>query len=207
MYKDDEKIAEDCAVICSGPKATNNLAEYTAVIQALKWLNENGYNTEKIKICSDSQLCIHQLSGIYAVRSERILPLYRKTIKTAKNFKSIVFEWIPREKNKEADALSRKAYNSSLESDDSDNKASKNLSDDNNCKTRKDRALALVDGVGQLNQSIFSIPSSSGKKVYLVDLENISCECPDNQFRVRKCKHIMAAEMYISGKVSSGLAR
>ena len=49
MYKDDKKIAEDCAVICSVPKATNNLAEYTAVIQALKWLNENGYNTEKSK--------------------------------------------------------------------------------------------------------------------------------------------------------------
>lgn len=86
MYKDDEKIAEDCAVICSGPKATNNLAEYTAVIEAIKWLNENGYNTEKIKICSDSQLCMYQLSGLYTVRSERILPLYRKTIKTAKNF-------------------------------------------------------------------------------------------------------------------------
>lgn len=55
-YLGKEKMAEDCGVICSGPEATNNLAEYTAIIKVLEWLLGNGLTGEKIELRSDSKL-------------------------------------------------------------------------------------------------------------------------------------------------------
>jgi len=109
-YKDGGKIAEDCGVVCSGPEATNNVAEYTAVIRALKWLLENGYQSKEVEIRSDSQLCIYQITGVYGVHSPRILPLWEKVSLLARRFRNLRFRWVPREQNVEADALSRKAY-------------------------------------------------------------------------------------------------
>ena len=49
-YLGNKKLFEDWGVICSGRKATNNLAEYTAVIKALEWLYSNGFATQKIQV-------------------------------------------------------------------------------------------------------------------------------------------------------------
>ncbi len=171
----------------------------------MEWLIENGYSTEKVAIRSDSQLCMYQLSGIYEVRSERIWPLYQKAVELEKNFKHIKYEWVPRKRNKEADALSRKAYEAALKSNDNDDKKPSKKSSSRKQKGRKDKALELVDKVEQISQSVFEVPSSSGKKTYIVDINTISCECPDNQIRGRKCKHIIAAEMYISSKKPKNL--
>lgn len=113
-YRRGEKLADGRGVVCSGPEATNNVAEYTAVIKALEWLVENGYAGGSVKVCSDSQLCIYQLSGSYRVRSARVLPLYKRACSLARQFSGVEFCWVPREKNEEADALSRKAYQESL---------------------------------------------------------------------------------------------
>lgn len=113
-YEDGEKIAEDCGVACSGPEATNNVAEYTAVIKALEWLLESGYSKEKIEVRSDSQLCIYQITGTYEVRSPRILPLWEKVFRLARKFRDLRFRWVPRERNAEADVLSRKAYKDAM---------------------------------------------------------------------------------------------
>src|SRR5919198_5990551 len=43
--------------------ATNNVAEYTAIIKALEWLLENNYNNQEIVIRGDSQLVINQING------------------------------------------------------------------------------------------------------------------------------------------------
>ena len=59
---------------------------------------------------SDSQLLIYQLNGFYSARAERVIPLYQRAIELAGMFKHILFEWVPREENSEADELSRKAY-------------------------------------------------------------------------------------------------
>ncbi|MGB9792574.1 MAG: ribonuclease HI [Thermacetogeniaceae bacterium] len=110
VYQDGEKLTESCGVACNGPAATNNVAEYMAVIRALEWLKENEYLDAEIEVCSDSQLVIYQLAGKYAVHSPRILPLYRRAKALAEEFPRLRFTWVPREKNSEADALSRKAY-------------------------------------------------------------------------------------------------
>lgn len=87
--------------------STNNVAEYKGIIclmQRMLLLNV----TEPI-IMGDSQLVIKQINGEYKVKSHRIKPLYEKAMELKKELRAIV-KWIPREYNKEADKLSRIAY-------------------------------------------------------------------------------------------------
>ena len=99
--------------------ATNNEAEYTGIIKALEWLLEkNNYNNnQKIIIRGDSQLVINQINGKYKVKAVKIIALYQKVKSLLSKFKDIKIEWIPRDKNKEADKLSNKACQEILESD------------------------------------------------------------------------------------------
>ena len=97
-----------------GDDVTNNVAEYTALIKALECLKERGLEGEKVLIRGDSQLVIKQLKGEYKVRSSRIKPLYEKVRKLLKSF-DYELEWVPRELNAEADALSREAFKEFVE--------------------------------------------------------------------------------------------
>jgi len=90
--------------------ATNNVAEYTALVKALEWLLANNFNSDKIKIRSDSQLVVRQLSGEYKVKAKRLISLYRQALLLKNKFKEVEIEWVPREQNKEADRLTSKAY-------------------------------------------------------------------------------------------------
>jgi ribonuclease HI len=94
--------------------ATNNVAEYTALVKALEWLLANYLNSDSVQINSDSQLVVKQLSGEYKVKSKRILPFYREVLLLKKKFKDIEIRWIAREENIEADALTNKAYMKAL---------------------------------------------------------------------------------------------
>jgi ribonuclease HI len=93
-----------------GGDVTNNVAEYTALIKALEWLVENGFSGEELVVRGDSQLVIRQLNGEYAVKSPRIAPLYARVKELLRFFQNVKLEWVPRELNAEADALSRAAY-------------------------------------------------------------------------------------------------
>ena len=90
-------------------------------MKALEWLLEkNNYNNnQKIIIRGDSQLVINQINGKYKVKAVKIIALYQKVKSLLSKFKDIKIEWIPRDKNKEADGLSNKAYQEILESDPS----------------------------------------------------------------------------------------
>ena len=102
--------------------STNNVAEYTALINALEWLSRNRIS-DSIRIASDSKLVVSQLNGKYKVKSDRIIPLYRRALSLMKSFADIQIRWVPREENWEADALTNRAYKKALEnSADSRNK-------------------------------------------------------------------------------------
>lgn len=88
---------------------TNNIAEYTALLTALKTALK--YSDGKIIVYSDSELMVRQLNGIYKVKNEGLLPLYQEAKKLTSNFSDFIIEHIPREKNKEADSLANKAVN------------------------------------------------------------------------------------------------
>ncbi|HVT00787.1 MAG TPA: ribonuclease HI family protein [Patescibacteria group bacterium] len=86
---------------------TNNYAEYTAIISALKWIEENSkIEKARINIRMDSQLAARQLSGIYRVKNENIRSLFF-TIKTLIDRIGIdvVYTHVPREQNKDADRM------------------------------------------------------------------------------------------------------
>ena len=91
-----------------GDNVSNNVAEYTGVIKGMESLLASGHG-RKLDVKGDSQLAIRQLLGLYAVRAPRLMPLHSRVLELAKGFKSVTYEWIPRDLNEAADALSRKA--------------------------------------------------------------------------------------------------
>lgn len=103
VYRDGVRVEELDEFLGDG---TNNVAEYTAVIRALETAHELGESDVHIK--SDSQLLIRQLNNEYRVRDPKLKPLKDKADALCRGLK-VRFEHIPREKNAEADALSKEA--------------------------------------------------------------------------------------------------
>jgi ribonuclease HI len=95
--------------------STNNTAEYTGLIEGVKWVVENGYSDHPVIVKGDSQLAIRQLKGRYRVRSAKLIPLYRKVKGWIDQISNIRFQWIPREKNEVADRLSHEIYEDLLD--------------------------------------------------------------------------------------------
>jgi len=94
-------------------QATNNEAEYQAVIFALKKAKAL-FGKKKIKeiefeIRSDSELLIKQLNGEYKILEPKIQPLFLQVWNLRIDFGKIKFVLIPREENKEADRLVNQA--------------------------------------------------------------------------------------------------
>ncbi len=92
--------------------ATNNVAEYTALIYAL----QEGLllKAEKIEINTDSQLLYRQIKKIYRIKSASILALYNQAIRLMSGFKEFSIKHIPREENRGADKLATKAVKEAL---------------------------------------------------------------------------------------------
>lgn len=84
-------------------KATNNEAEYSALIEGLSSAVRKG--VKDIDCFLDSTLVVNQLNGNFKVKNIRIKKLWLKVKEIEKNFKSVSYCHIPREKNFEADAL------------------------------------------------------------------------------------------------------
>ena len=93
--------------------ATNNVAEYTAVIEALTWL-ESSYPKVNLTFYLDSELVVSQLSGIYKVKNANIRNLIFKIRTLESNFGQVNYKHIPREKNKDADRLVNLALDGQL---------------------------------------------------------------------------------------------
>lgn len=88
--------------------ATNNFAEYTAVVEALKWAKEKFYGQD-IKFFLDSLLVASQLSGTYKVKNPTIREFVFKIRTLESDFGQITYTHVPREQNKDADRLVNEA--------------------------------------------------------------------------------------------------
>lgn len=88
-------------------KATNNVAEYTALVRALEIAKDLG--GARIEVFADSELMIKQLKGQYKVKNEGLIPLYQKVRLLAAKFESCTYTHVLREKNKRADGLANQA--------------------------------------------------------------------------------------------------
>ncbi len=88
-------------------KATNNIAEYRAILRAV-----NECESRKIDeaiFFTDSELIVNQLNKSYKVKDEKIKTLYVKLLNKLINFKNWSIKHIPREDNKIADSLANQA--------------------------------------------------------------------------------------------------
>src|SRR5256885_12642180 len=103
-------IARKSGVVGKGSGMSNNVAEYAALCEALRFLVKEKMTRMSIEIRSDSRLVVNQMKGKWKFRKG----LYAQKYSDAKDlnalFTIITFRWIPREENEEADALSREAY-------------------------------------------------------------------------------------------------
>jgi formyltetrahydrofolate-dependent phosphoribosylglycinamide formyltransferase len=87
--------------------ATNNFAEYTAIINALQAAADAG--AKSVAVNSDSELIVRQINGQYKVKTDSIRPLFRQAMELLAGFDGWTVQYIPREKNSRADDLVNRA--------------------------------------------------------------------------------------------------
>ena len=83
---------------------TNNIAEYSGLIAALKWAVDQ--DVQQITIKGDSLLIIEQMRGNYKVKNEGLKPLHMQARMLVMQIGDVKFEHVRREQNTEADRLS-----------------------------------------------------------------------------------------------------
>ena len=91
---------------------TNNIAEYTAAIIGLERAVQAG--AKRVNLFADSELMVKQLNGQYKVKNEGLKPLHAKAKELIARIGSVAVQYIPREKNKEADALANRAIDEKI---------------------------------------------------------------------------------------------
>ena len=86
-------------------KKTNNEAEYLALLKGIEICIQS--NILNLIIHSDSELVVKQINGDYKVKNERMITLHKKTLDLLSNLKSWKIIHVLRDKNIEADELSK----------------------------------------------------------------------------------------------------
>jgi ribonuclease HI len=87
--------------------ATNNVAEYSGLIAALRWAAAHGIS--KLHIRADSELLVKQMLGQYRVKSPGLQPLYEQARALTRQIGDVTFEHVRREFNRDADRLANEA--------------------------------------------------------------------------------------------------
>src|SRR5262245_1001380 len=82
--------------------ATNNVAEYMALIRALEYSSRLGLR--RLAVFSDSELMVRQINGDYAVKNAELRALHSQALALARPFASVTYAHVPRAENARADA-------------------------------------------------------------------------------------------------------
>ncbi len=88
-------------------EATNNVAEYRALLLGLSLAREAGVRT--LTVHADSELMVRQMTGRYRVKNPDLLRLHTEARKEAARFASVTYRHVPREENVLADRLVNQA--------------------------------------------------------------------------------------------------
>lgn len=86
---------------------TNNMAEYEALVRALRRAREMAATS--VFVYTDSQLVANQILGSYRVRNDRLRKYLQEAQNIIEDFNSFEIRYIPREKNGLADKLAKSA--------------------------------------------------------------------------------------------------
>jgi ribonuclease HI len=92
----------------AGQVVTNNYAEYFCLVKALQHLAKR--SDDEITIFSDSMLLVNQMKGDWKFKGGAYGERYLEAKELAEGFPKLRFEWIPRERNSEADELTNIAF-------------------------------------------------------------------------------------------------
>jgi ribonuclease HI len=87
--------------------ATNNQAEYLALIEGLKAVR--AWNPDRLEIRLDSKLVVEQIKGSYRVKEPQLKELYALATELVREFPDWNIEHVDREQNKRADHLANMA--------------------------------------------------------------------------------------------------
>ena len=88
-------------------RATNNVAEYQALIHALRFALARG--AVSVRIFCDSELVVRQMSGRYKVKHPDMVALHREARSLLRRFDSVSLTHVRREQNQDADRLANRA--------------------------------------------------------------------------------------------------
>ena len=113
IWNNDNKIFSGSQFLSKSN--TNNFAEYSALIYALKKCNE--LNIKHLIIKGDCELVIKQASGEYNVNSTNLITLRTCVVNELANFTAFKFIHIPRNENKDADLLANQAIDDELKNE------------------------------------------------------------------------------------------
>lgn len=104
---DDGQVLQQAGVFLG--EATNNVAEYRGLIEALKRAATLG--AEEIDVRSDSELLVRQMNGQYRVKNAGLKPLFEQACELAGRFERFVIAHVRREQNTDADGLVNRTLN------------------------------------------------------------------------------------------------
>jgi ribonuclease HI len=93
--------------------ATNNVAEYTALVNALRRAAELG--ERRLSVLSDSELLVKQMNGLYRVKNEDLRALYEDAKRLCDRFEVVTIRHVPRAANSRADRLCNEALDEGRE--------------------------------------------------------------------------------------------
>lgn len=119
VYIQNEKGQKLAAIGKTLGETTNNVAEYSAILEGINWVTDKikTLDIESIHFYMDSQLAYSQLVGIYKVKNTKLREiLFEIRHKEASLHVPVFYSHIPREKNKKADALVNLALDNKLNS-------------------------------------------------------------------------------------------
>ena len=160
-------------------RGTNNEAEYMALNALMTKLDQ--MNISKAEIYGDSQLVINQVLGSWKVNAKNLLTLNLESRTLYLKVPGWKVNWLPREKNTAADKLSKKPFQK------------ENPAVEKKAVSKKTKSTSKEIVVKLVCDSLWVAMEKT--ELYIVDLENNTCECKDFQIRGEKrgtCKHLDA---------------
>ncbi len=93
--------------------ATNNVAEYRALVAGLRRARELGVS--ELEVVSDSELLVKQMRGEYRVKDAKLRPLSMEAARLARELGRVTYRAVPREQNELADRLVNEALDRAAE--------------------------------------------------------------------------------------------
>ncbi len=110
LFNDDESVLGEVKRYLG--TATNNVAEYTAIVIGMELAIESGVKTLEARM--DSELAVKQLNGEYKVKKPHLAKMVLQIRDLEKSFDSVSYEHVRRERNKHADRLVNEAIDEAI---------------------------------------------------------------------------------------------